>query len=496
MTVSVWFLLLLGLVTYLMVQRSVAQMTRTPVWLLWLVLMTPAMLWTGWTAVNGWKQNPPHSLILWSLVICPLLYWVLFQWGRRPSIKGKQTEPQSEKAQQPTVPPTAEPSVRAIEPAEESQLKNCFPWSIYYVQNIEYRPQAVICRGQLRTTPTNAYQKIKENVEAQFGDRFLLIFQEGFNGKPFFVIVPNAQANKANSQKNDQLTRPRLALLLLAATLFTTTLVGAETAGVKLTLEKILSDPTILLNGLPYALALVFILGVHELGHYLTARYYKIRSTLPYFIPIPFFLGTFGAFIRMRSPVPNRKALFDVSIAGPFAGFLATLPLLIWGLAHSQVIPLPEKTGLLNPEALNPQHSILLAILSKIALGSQLTPKSAVDLHPVAIAGFLGLIVTALNLMPVGQLDGGHIVHAMFGQKNAILIGQVARLLLLLLSLVQKEFFLWAIILLFIPLIDEPALNDVSDLDNGRDVWGLLAMALLVIIVLPVPQAIAQFLHI
>jgi len=185
-----------------------------------------------------------------------------------------------------------------------------------------------------------------------------------------------------------------------------------------------------------------------------------------------------------------------VSIAGPIAGFLATLPLLIWGLAHSQVIPIPEKTGLLNPEALNPQHSILLAVLSKLALGGHLTPKSAIDLHPVAVAGFLGLVVTALNLMPVGQLDGGHIVHAMFGQKNAIVIGQIARLLLLLLSLVQPEFFLWAIILLFIPLIDEPALNDVSELDNGRDIWGLLAMALLVIIVLPLPQAIAQMLQI
>ncbi len=494
MTFSFWVLLLLGLVTYLMVQRSVAQITRTPVWLLWLVLMTPALLWTVWTAKNGWLQPPPHWLIVWPLVICPLLYWILFQWGRY-SLKGTQTEPQAVKSQQSTIHPTPEPdSVRPIEPTEETQLRNCFPWSVYYIQNIEYRPQAVICRGQLRTTATNAYEKIQENIEAQFGDRFLLIFQEGFNGKPFFILVPNSQFAKANATKQDQLTRPGLALLLLAATLVTTTWVGAEIAGV--TPTTLQSNPAVLLKGLPYALGLIFILGIHELGHYFTAKYYKIRATLPYFIPIPFFLGTFGAFIQMRSPVPNRKALFDVSIAGPIAGFLATLPLLVWGLAHSRVIPLPEKTGLLNPDAFNPQHSILLALLSKLALGVHLMPKSAIDLHPVAVAGFLGLIVTALNLMPVGQLDGGHIVHAMFGQKNAILIGQIARLLLLLLSLVQREFFMWAIILLFIPLIDEPALNDVSDLNNGRDIWGLLAMSLLVIIVLPLPQAIAQLLHI
>ncbi|WP_026731033.1 site-2 protease family protein [Fischerella sp. PCC 9605] len=494
---TVWFLLLLGLITYLMVQRSVARITRTPVWLLWLVLMTPAMLWTGWTVMHGEKQPPPRALMIWPLVICPLLYWVLFQWGRQPQ-KDKQTQTETPQPDLATQQSTTELTpVRPIEPNEETQLRNCFPWSVYYIQNIEYRPQAVICRGQLRTKPAEAYQRIKENIEAQFGDRFLLVFQEGLNGKPFFVLVPNTQAAKANTPQKERLTRPGLALLLLIATLVTTTKVGAGIAGVEFTLRQLQSDPSVILKGLPYALGLMFILGIHEMGHYLTARYYKIRSTLPYFIPMPFFLGTFGAFIQMRSPVPHRKALFDVSIAGPLAGFLATLPLLFWGLANSTVVSLPEeKTGLLNPDALNPKYSILLALLSKLALGSQLTPQSAIDLHPVAVAACLGIIVTALNLMPVGQLDGGHIVHAMFGQRSAMLIGQVARLLLLLLSLVQPGFFLWAIILLFIPLMDEPALNDVTELDNKRDIWGLLAMVLLVLIILPLPQAIASLLQI
>ncbi|MBD6616083.1 site-2 protease family protein [Komarekiella sp. 'clone 1'] len=490
-----WFLLLLGLATYLMVQRSVARITRTPVWLLWLVLMTPAFVLSGWTLMYGAKQPPPPSLLIWPSVVCLLLYWLLFQWGRQAP-RDTQTQAQAPESQSATNPVAESAPVRPIEPTEETQLRNCFPWSTYYVQNIEYRPQAVVCRGQLRTTPNNAYQQIKANIEAQFGDRFLLIFQEGLNGKPFFVLVPNTQAAKeVNLQsKQEKLTRPGLALLLLAATLVTTTLVGAKIAGVEPTVLE--SDPTVLLKGLPYALGLMTILGIHELGHYLTARFYKIRSTLPYFIPMPFFLGTFGAFIQMRSPIPNRKALFDISIAGPIAGFIATLPLLIWGLANSEMVPLTEKTGLLNFDALNPRYSILLALLSKLALGSQLTSKSAIDLHPLAVAGFLGLIVTALNLMPVGQLDGGHIVHAIFGQRTAMAIGQISRLLLLVLSLVQDEFLLWAIILLFIPLIDEPALNDVTELDNGRDILGLLAMALLVLIVLPLPQAIANFLQI
>ncbi len=491
-----WFLVLLGIITYLMVQRSVARMTRTPVWLLWLVLMAPALLWTVWGQVYGIKQSPPRALMIGPLIICPILYWFLFQMGRR-SQSETQTEPPVPNESQSVINPTAEPvPVRPIEPLEETQLRNCFPWTVYYIQEIEYRPQAVICKGQLRADATQAYQKVKENVETHFGDRFLVVFHEGFNNKPFFVLVPNPQAVKQH-QTPEKLTRPALALLLLVATLATTTWVGMRIAGVQPT--QLQANPTLISQGLSYALALMTILGLHELGHYLAARRYKIRSTLPYFIPMPFFLGTFGAFIQMRSPVPNRKALFDVSIAGPITGFIATLPLLVWGLAHSEIVPLSDQAGLLSSESiksLNPKYSILLAAISKLVLGNQLTAQSALSLHPVAVAGLLGLVVTALNLMPVGQLDGGHIVHAMFGQRTAMIIGQISRLLLLLLSLVQPGFFLWAIILLFMPLIDEPALNDVTDLDNKRDILGVLAMALLVLIVLPLPSAIAQLLNI
>ena len=489
-----WFLLLLGLFTYLIVQRSVASITRTPVWLLWLVLMTPALIWSAWTAIYGENQPLPTALVIGPFVISPVLYWLLIQWGRRGanSPSSAQTHLPAPKSK-PAADATPEPlPLRPIDQTEETQLRNCFPWSVYYIHNIDYRPQAVICRGQLRTTPAVAYQRIQENVEAQFGDRFLVVFQEGLKGKPFFALVPNPQAKTA--RPTETLTRPILALVLLVTTLVTTTIIGVEIAGVDIAAVE--SDLAVLLNGLPYALALMTILGIHELGHYLTARFYKIRSTLPYFIPVPFFLGTFGAFIQMRSPVPTRKALFDVSIAGPLAGFVVTLPILMWGLAHSTVVPLPAQSNALNPDALNPSYSILLALLSKLALGSQLTATKAIDLHPVAVAGFLGMVVTALNLMPVGQLDGGHIVHAMFGQRIGAAIGQIARLLLLGLTLVQPGYLLWAVILFFMPINDQPALNDVSELDNGRDIWGLLALGLLVIIILPAPKVITQLLQI
>ncbi len=488
-----WFLLVLGLLTYLMVQRSVAEMTRTPVWVLWLVLMMPAILWSLWSLKYG--SNLPPGLVIAPLLISSILYWVLFQWGRKPVERKQAQNPTTES--QPAIHHTAESSpVRPLDRTEETQLRNCFPWSVYYIQNIEYLPQAVICRGQLRTNSNQAYQRVKSNIEAQFGDRFLVIFQEGINGKPFFMLVPNSiAAKKTNFGSQEKLARPKLALSLLLLTLVTTTLVGTAITNTDLTPAALLSNPLMLVQGLPYSLGLLSILGVHELGHYFTARFYKIRATLPYFIPVPFFLGTFGALIQMRSPVPNRKALFDVGIAGPVAGFILTVPLLIWGLANSEVVTQTAKPGLLDPNALNPKYSFLLALFSKLALGSQLTPESAINLHPLAVAGCLGLIITALNLMPVGQLDGGHIIHAMLGQRTAIVIGQISRLLLLLLSLVQPGFLLWAIILLFMPLMDEPALNDVTELDNKRDFVGLLAIALLVMIILPLPPAIANLLQ-
>lgn len=496
---ELWLLLiLLGLITYFIVKRSVANITRTPVWLLWLVMMTPAVVWSGWTLVNGENSPMPPALVVGPFVACPLLYWLLIQWGRR--VPNSPVTQESEATTQASPDPktalsTDEASVaRPISKQEETELRNCFPWGVYYLQNVEYRPQAVLCRGKLRTNPELAYQTVRENIEAEFGDRFFVIFQESLNGKPFFALVPNPQAQAKADPTKEPVTRPFLALGLLLITLFTTTLIGAEIAGVSA--KQLESDPTVLLQGLPYSVALMAILSIHELGHYLAAMCYKMRTTLPYFIPVPVFLGTFGAFIQMRSPVPNRKALFDVGIAGPLAGFLVTLPLLIWGLAHSRVVPLSDTSGLLNFASLNPRFSFLLTVVSKWALGSQLTPETAIHLHPVAVAGYIGLVVTALNLMPVGQLDGGHIVHAMLGQRTGAAIGQITRLLVLILALVlrvrlnEPGLLLWAAILLFMPVADEPALNDVSELDNWRDLCGLLALVVLVSIVLPPPVTI------
>lgn len=488
-----FWLLILGLLTYVLLQRSVSRITSTPVWLLWLVMMLPAFILTGWVLVNGSEAPAPTALLLGLFVACPLLYWALIQKGRRPVPKATPAEATAPTAVQPAIPKPA--VLRPIDKDEEAMLQGCFPWSVYYLQNIEYRPQAMICRGQLRASPTLAYDTVRDNIRRHFGDRFLVLFQEGLQGKPVFALVPNPQTAKSDRGDRDQpLTRPGLSLGLLCVTLFTTTAVGTYLAGV--TETQLQDSPALILQGLPYALGLLIILGCHEMGHYLAARRYNMRVTLPYFIPVPFFLGTLGAFIQMKSPVPNRRALFDVGIAGPLAGLVVALPLLLWGLSQSTVVPIPEDgSSLLNFEALDPKASLMLTLLSKLVLGASVTADQAIHLHPVAIAGCLGLVVTALNLMPVGQLDGGHIVHAMYGQRIGSVVGQVSRLLVFGLALVHPELMIWAILLFFIPAADQPALNDVSELDDRRDFLGLLTLTLLVMIVLPAPGILTRLLY-
>ncbi|NJL46008.1 MAG: site-2 protease family protein [Leptolyngbyaceae cyanobacterium SM2_3_12] len=498
-----FWLLLLGIFTFIVVRRSVGAITRTPVWLLWLVMMLPALVLTVWVLIQGTEEPVPSGLLLALFIACPMLYWMLIQWGRIPVTKAPTPEVSEESKGQEggtgiEASPAAEaltpkPVLRPIDKAEEAALQGCFPWSVYYLQNIEYRPQAMICRGQLRASPTVAYDTVRDNIRRHFGDRFLVIFQEGLQGKPVFALVPNPQAEAETKTAQKPLARPGLALALLLVTLFTTTGAGAYLAGVGE--AELQTSPFLFFQGLPYALALMAILGCHEMGHYLMARRYGMRVTLPYFIPVPFFLGTFGAFIQLKSPVPNRRALFDVGIAGPLAGLVVALPLLLWGLGQSEVVAIPaEGSSLLNFEAMDPKASLMLMLLTKLMLGARVAADQAIHLHPVAIAGALGLVVTALNLMPVGQLDGGHIVHAMYGQRTGGVVGQIARLLVFVLALVHSELMIWAILLFFIPAVDQPALNDVSELDDRRDMLGLLALTLLVMIVLPAPGLLTRLL--
>ena len=495
---KLWLVLIvLAPIAYFFVDRSVKNKTSTPVWLCWLVIMMPSFIWTAWTYIFGEEEPLPLLVYLLPLIICPLVYGWLIQRGRIVKVEGAASSPNPDAPKPDITEDTVKKSPpRPIDSQEEKTLRNCFPWNIYYLQNIDYRPQAIFCRGKLKTVPEKAYDEIKDNVEQAFGDRFFLIFQESLKGKPFFALVPNPEAKAMEQGMVQKDVRIGFAVIMFLITFVTTTVAGATINGT--TLEDLFTSPELFFSGLSYSLPLLAIIAMQKFSHYFVAIAYKIRTTLPYFIPFPFLLdsfsiGTLGAILQRRSPIPHRKALFDTAIVGCLSGLLIIVPVLLWGLSISEVVPL-EDSSAFNIQAQNPRLSLFLSLLAKIALGGALTAEMAIKLHPVAIAGCVGLFITAINLMPIGQLDGGHIVHAVFGQKMAIAVGQVTRILALLFALIHPYFWVWTIIMWLIPIIDRPALNDVTELDNKRDLLGLLALALLIVIVLPLPSTLANLL--
>ncbi len=208
---------------------------------------------------------------------------------------------------------------------------------------------------------------------------------------------------------------PRINRVLFILTLLTTTLAGAQSAGVEVSFAHPLDALVGLSQGLSFSIPLMSILLAHEMGHFLTARRYGVDTSLPYFIPAIFpsifSIGTFGAFIRMRSLPKTRRAMFDIGAAGPWAGFVVALIAIIIGLKLSEVTPLDTSSV-----GIELGNSIVFWSLSRVILG--VDPDAVnITLHPAAFAGWIGLLVTTLNLLPVGQLDGGHVVYSLFGPR-------------------------------------------------------------------------------
>jgi len=296
--------------------------------------------------------------------------------------------------------------------------------------------------------------------------------------------------------------RPRygLALLLLLLTVFTTTSLGPSLylwtrtdivtdANLFLTPGQILrvwTEPRQLRLGLSISLPALFILLCHELGHYLACRFYRLPATLPYFLPAPLGLGTFGAFIRIRAAVRSKRQLFDVGIAGPLAGFVALLPFLLYGVAHSRPAAVLTATGEdATTLLLLPGHSLAVVLASRFFHGP-LPPGTVLDLHPFAFAAWFGLLATSLNLLPLGQLDGGHILYAVTGrlQRHLALplwLGLAA------LGLLWPGWWVWCLIVLVMGLPHPPVWDEVQPLGPPRRALAWVALAMLLLSFMPVP---------
>jgi membrane-associated protease RseP (regulator of RpoE activity) len=281
-----------------------------------------------------------------------------------------------------------------------------------------------------------------------------------------------------------------LHVLLFLATLLTATLVGIQHwASFQFMLGRFKPEMSLwplTPGGLWYSLALLAILGAHEMGHYLACVYYRINASLPYFLPMPppFIAGTLGAFIRIRQPIRSKRQLFDIGIAGPLAGFVVAVPVLIIGLALSTVVPTPKDL------AVREYADPLLFKLAGWMIFGHVRDGYIINAHPLVFAAWFGCLATSLNLFPIGQLDGGHISYAVLGRRSTT-VTYVAVAVAVGMTFVSLSWVAWAILILvmlykFGPH-HPPTMDEATPIGRGRLALAILAVVILALCFMPKP---------
>jgi membrane-associated protease RseP (regulator of RpoE activity) len=363
-------------------------------------------------------------------------------------------------------------------PAEDLQkIKGIFALDTFFsTETISYQEGAIF-KGNLRGEPDVVYRSLSEKLNNLLADKYRLFLVESPEGKPVVIILP-----RTNDPKPATLAQKNLSLVLLVATIAT----SLEAAGLLLGFDWF-QQLGRYSEALPIAIGLWIILAAHEFGHWFYAKRHDIRLSLPYLIP-SWQIGSFGSITRFESLVPHRAALFDVALAGPAIGGLVSFVLLVIGLILSHpgsLFQLP--TGFL-------QGSILVGTLAKVILGSQLEA-SLVDVHPLMIIGWLGLVINALNLMPAGQLDGGRIIQAIYGRKTARRTTIATLVILGLVAIFNPGNpipLYWGILILFLQRdLERPSLNELSEPDDTRAAFGLLALFLMLATLIPLSAGLA-----
>jgi membrane-associated protease RseP (regulator of RpoE activity) len=345
---------------------------------------------------------------------------------------------------------------------------------VFAVREREVRSGIIAFRGELRAEPSRALDVLVGRLRP-------------FGYTPFLATEGDAVVLQAWPLAAT-VERPRVAvnLVLFLLTCASTLVAGAFFSGSP-TFDALARSPGVgrYFAGIPFAFTLLTILGVHEFGHYFTARRYGASVSLPYFIPAPpplFLFGTLGAIIRMRSPAKNRNSLFDIAAAGPLAGLAVAIPAIVLGLEWSTIVPTP------SGGYVGFGQSLLMRFLVQLRFG-EIPPGMILYTHPIADAAWAGFLVTALNLFPVGQLDGGRIAYTLFGRRHR-LVGAITLGLLTLMGLVtgSLNWFVWAGLIFFLVGVHHaPPLDDLTPLSPARRVVGVACLVLLVLLIPPVP---------
>jgi membrane-associated protease RseP (regulator of RpoE activity) len=456
-------------------------------WLQSVILMAPWLVFFGLFAAGIYLNL---AGILFLLIASTLIYIYL---GSRLRAAGQDTILRERAAQRiqaqqmennsnnSKATPTAEAKVISeVLPIPEADLKTIqgiFGIDTFFAtETIPYQEGAIF-RGNLRGDTETSYDRLSDKLKEHFGDKYRLFLVEGAEGKPVVIVLPST-----NDPQPTTTSQKYIALILLAATMLT----SLEAAGLLLGFD-LFSHWERILETIPMSLGLWAVLGAHEIGHRLLANRYNLRLSIPFLLPT-WQIGSFGAITRFESLVPHRTALFDVAFAGPALGGLASLILLFLGLILSHpgsLFQIPSQFF---------QSSVLVGSLARVILGDGLQ-KAIVDIHPLMIVGWLGLVITALNLLPAGQLDGGRIVQAIYGRKVArrttiitlVILGIVA-----IVNPVNPIPLYWTILILFLQRdLERPSLNEITEPDDNRASWGLLLLFLMLATLIPLSPSLA-----
>ncbi|MBD2776684.1 site-2 protease family protein [Iningainema tapete] len=377
--------------------------------------------------------------------------------------------------------PQPKPNVITIPEEDLNAIRSIFGIDTFFAtETIAYQEGAVF-RGNLRGEPEVVHNRLITSLQERLGDKYRLFLVESTDGKPVVIVLPSL-----NDPRPMTTAQKVFAVVLLVATITTC----FEAAGLLLNFD-LFSTPERLPQTLPIGVGVLLVLVAHEIGHWVLAHRHQIRLSLPFFLPAVQ-IGSFGAITRFESLLPNRKVLFDIALAGPAAGGIVSLLMLVTGLLLSHynlALGFSPKAFQLPKEFFS--GSILVGTLARVVLGSALQ-SSVVSIHPLVVIGWLGLIITALNLMPAGQLDGGRIVQAIYGRKTAGRLTLATLILLGLVSLANPLAMYWAIVILFLQRdLERPSLNEISEPDDARAALGLLALFLMIVTLLPLAPGLA-----
>lgn len=464
--------------------------------LAWLQLVALLLPWIAYFGLFISGAFISFTLLLVLLVISSVAYIAIGSQIRKIAVNDKNNPPAKDNPTPTPTTDTPEPLSTASSTAnnaakpqttetKESKFKvgedlkliqGIFGIETFYATETLPYMEGIIFKGNMRGEPSEVHQRLSNTLSDRLGDKYDLFLVEGQEEKPIVIVLPHNPGQFI-------MTVPQKILLgiLFIANIFTALSLGAELQKIDLS-----QHPERYLATVPFAIGIIAILVCREAALRWISRKYNVNLSWPSCLP-SLQLGSFGAFSRVLSNLPNRQVLFDLGIAPAVAGGLLSLILLVTGLFlsanHNGGVEIP--TQILHA-------SVLVGGLAKLIMGDLLRIE-LVDINPLVILGWLGLVITALNLMPAGQLDGGRIVQAVYGRKTAGWTTIATLIFLAIAALINSLALYWGgIILVLLRDLERPLLNEVSELDSDRDALGIFALFWMLVTLLPMTSAVAE----